>query len=205
VTKLVVWLTIVGAILIAGADAGPAARPPWTDPPIVSPDGRRTAILLHDGGWGHLLVGEKGGEQRSLYASSDSCCNGIVWASPRLIVFVDDYNVKTLNVWTGRVRRIAGFSNFVVSRDGKLVAGWQDHGGHGATEVGVVAITGGTCLHVPKPENADDTQPVFSRNGKRLSVMRRAFDPSGGRVDPSSGRRVVVPLSALRTGRTYGC
>src|SRR5579859_1461819 len=86
------------------------------DPSVLSPDGKRVAFVKHvlprGAPIGYVEVGPKVGKARTIYSSNDSCCSGLVWASPRLIVFDDDYNVKTVDVTTGHVTRIAGFSNF---------------------------------------------------------------------------------------------
>jgi hypothetical protein len=191
----------------AGSSAGLAsadADGPQVDAPIWSPDERRSATLVHRGAYGRIVVALKGGAGKTLYASNDSCCHGIAWASSRLLVFDDDYNVKTLDVTTGRIVRIAGFSDFVVSQDGKFVAGWADSGGHKAERVGVVPIAGGSCSLVPARPNQDDTKPTFSADGTHLAVLRRSFDPAGGGVDPR-GRRVVVSLAALRARPANAC
>ena len=184
----------------------PVAHRVVIDPPVMSQDGKRIAfvkhvITKHTGGIGYLEVGRSTGrETRTLYVSNDACCSGLVWASPGLIVFDDDYRVKTIDVATGRVTRIADFSDFAVSDDGRLVAGWANSGGHSAQTIGIVSIMGTGCRVVPKPTNADDSEPRFSADGKRLFFTRRSFNttPEG------PGRVLSVPLSRLRRHSAVG-
>lgn len=184
----------------------PVAHRVVIDPSVLSPDGKRIAFVKHvntqhTGGIGYLEVGRPAGrETRALYVSNDACCSGLVWASPHLIVFDDDYRVKTMDVTTGRLTRIADFSDFTVSADGRLVAGWANSGGHSAQTIGVVSIAGTGCRVLPKPTNADDSEPRFSADGKRLFFTRRSFDatPEG------PGRVLSVPLSRLRRHSAVG-
>lgn len=173
------------------------------DPAVVSPDGKRAASVRHvfvtqTGSIGYLDVGKSGaGKKRTVYSSSDSCCTEVAWVSPSLVAFDDDYRVKTVEPSSGRVRRIASFSNFSVSPDGRWVAGWKFSGGHGPETIGVVSITGADCRAVPRPKNADDFNVTFSPDGKRLIFVRQRFDLKLGE-DVGPRRVVTVPLSELR-------
>jgi hypothetical protein len=173
------------------------------DPAVVSPDGKSFASVRHvfvasTGSIGYLDLGKRGTpDKRTVYSSSDSCCTEITWVSPSLIAFDDDYNVKTLDLSTGRVRRIATFSNFSVSADGRWVAGWKFSGGHSPETIGVVSITGSDCRTVPRPKNADDFNASFSSDAKRLMFVRQRFDLKRGE-DVGPGRVVTVSLSDLR-------
>lgn len=137
------------------------------------------------------------GRTKAVYKSNDACCSNVVAISSRMVAFDDDYNVKTVDVDDGRVDRIAGFSNFVVSPDGRWLAGWAESGGHGPETIGVVSADGATCLAVPKPQNADDFDPSFSADGKRLFFTRRRFDPHTRTPE----HRLSVLLSALPRSR----
>ena len=170
---------------------------------IVSPDHRSVVLERHvfvtqTGSTGYLDIGPVGASaKRTVYSSNDACCSNLVWATPRLIVFADDYRVKTVDVTTGRVRRIADFSNFSVSHDGRWVAGWANSGGHGPQTIAVVSITGTNCRVLPRPKPADDSDPRFSADGRRLSFMRRRYDPKLNE-DTSSGHVLTVPVMNLR-------
>src|SRR5579884_2646783 len=85
------------------------------DQSLVSPDGSRVAYVKHvlrpgKAPVGYVEVEPRGGQPRAVYSSNDSCCSNLVWASARVIALDDDYNVKTVDLTTGRVTRIAGFS-----------------------------------------------------------------------------------------------
>jgi hypothetical protein len=169
------------------------------DPPVASPDGKRVAfvehLIRHGAPIGRVEIGSSSSNAKAVYTSRDSCCTGLAWASSRLVVFDDDYNVKTVDVTTGRVRRIAGFSNFVLSKNDRLVAGWADTGGHAPEVVGVVSITGSCCWVALKPNpNTNDSDASFSADGKRLTFFRQRFDPQVG-SDRGRGRFESVRLS----------
>lgn len=136
-----------------------------------------------------------------MYRSNDSCCDQITWVAPHTLVFVDDYRVKTLDPDRHRVKQIAGFSSFVVSPNGRWVAGYADTGGHAAESVDVVPLTGGSCLAVPKRADQDDAYPSFSSNSRFVYTERRHFDTKLG-YDVGPTRRLRFELTALRTIRS---
>jgi tricorn protease-like protein len=182
-------LCLVGlaATLVAGG-CGPASHQ------AAATATRPRIVVTHRNGYGSLKV-EAAGKMRTLYRSNDSCCTNVVIASPTLVAFDDDYNVKTVDLRTGHVSRIAGFSNFVVSPDGLWVAGWS-YGPFEAEQVGVVSITGNRCLRVPKPGWADDWSPYFSPDSKRVDYMQRRFDETIGE-DRGPAQDLSVALGKL--------
>jgi hypothetical protein len=132
-----------------------------------------------------------------MYRSNDSCCDDVTWVKPHLLIFVDDYKVKTLDPKTRHVVRIAGFSQIAVSHGGNLVAGFADSGGHAAETVAVVPIAGGHCRVVPHQRDQDDSSPTFSRDDKALIFRRQRFDLKLGYA-VGRPRQVRVPLTALK-------
>jgi hypothetical protein len=163
-----------------------------------SPDGKWSVRYTRKNGYGRLdLTQRSSGKLYRMYRSNDSCCDQITWVAPHLLIFVDDYNVKTLNPDTRTVRRIAGFSTFVVSPNGRLVAGWADSGGHVPQTVEVVPTAGGRCLAVPRRSDQDDTAASFTSDGRALIIERQHFDLKRG-YDVGPAREVEVKLTALR-------
>jgi hypothetical protein len=190
-------LVLVGLALIpAGAVVARASSPP-TGVAERSPDGKWSVLYSRKNGYGRLdMTNLRTGRRYRMYRSNDSCCDGITWVKPHLLIFVDDYNVKTLDPTNRRVLRIAGFSDFTISHDGRLVAGYADSGGHAAETVDVVPITGGHCRTVPRLPDQDDSSPIFSRDDKAVTVVRQHFDLKLGYA-VGQPRRVTVPLTAL--------
>ena len=170
---------------------------------VLSPDRRYVAhvkqvLVPNSASVGYLEIRPATDfKTRTLYSSNDSCCRNIVWVTQRLIAFVDDYHLKTADLATGRIQHIANFSDFAVSRDGRWVAGWASSGGHVAETVGVVSIEGTHCRIVPRPYNADDTQPGFMAGSKSVYVLRRSYN-SKFEVIHGTGRIVTTPMSMLR-------
>ena len=165
----------------------------------VSPDGKWSLAVTRKHGYGHLDITQRATRHVfRMYSSNDACCAQITWVRPHLLIFIDDYQTKTLDPVTKRVVTIAGFSNFVLSVDGRWVAGWADCGGHCAEAVDVVPITGGRCEQVPRRPNQDDNAVRFSRDGRSLTIQRRVFDVKNGAPLQSHWRVITIPLSRLR-------
>lgn len=191
-----VVLFVLAALALISAGSVHASSPP-TGIAVGSPDGKWSVLYSRKNGYGRLdVTNTRTGRRYRMYRSNDSCCDEITWVKPHLLIFVDDYNVKTLDPATRRLTRIAGFSDFTVSHNGRLVAGYADSGGHAAEIVEIVPITGGLCRAVRHPPDQDDSSPTFSRNDKAVIVARRSFDLKLGYA---VGRThwIAVPLTAL--------
>jgi hypothetical protein len=188
---------LVGVALVPAAGAGGS----------VSPDGKWSLAFGRLHGYGHLDLTERATRRTfQMYRSNDGCCTEIAWLRPHLLIFVDDYRTFTLDPATRTMRRIASFSNYVVSPDGRRVAGWADCGGHCAEAVAVVPIGGGPCRAVPHRPDQDDNALRFSTDGRVLTILRRYFDVKNGEPTrnglPTRFRTVAVPLTALRPAAT---
>jgi len=169
----------------------------------VSPDGQWSLTYSRKHGYGNLDLTQRAtGRIFRMWHSNAGCCQGMRWLRPHLLIFVDDYRTFTLDPASKKVTRIAGFSNFVVSRDQRLVAGWPDCGGHCAETVDVVPIGGGQCRRVPHRPDQDDNALRFSRDGRSLTILRRFFNVKQSEPTrngfPTPWHEVTVPLSALR-------
>jgi tricorn protease-like protein len=210
-----VALAISGALVLAACGSSAQkqtrrsiernhAKPAFVLPgeEVLSPDARLLAFVkvvpVTDGAVAYLSVKPAGGgKARALYSSSDACCSNLTWASRQVLVFDDDYHVKTVNLNTGKVKFIAWFSDFSVSPNGRWIAGWSYSGGHSPRGIFVVSITGNDCGAVPRPPSADDSYPNFSSDNKRLFFQRQRFDPKLGH-DVGSAHVVSIPVTQLR-------
>jgi hypothetical protein len=203
-------LAAATALLAVGCDsahrvAATRAEPPVQrgvlDEPVPSPGGDRVAVARHVGESGYLEVGpaRRGARRKVVFFSRNGCCANIVWASRDVVVFIEGYSRDwTVDVRTGRARRIAGFSGFNLSQDGRWLAGWHDNGPHIAGTVGVISIHGTDC-HVPRrPKGASDSLAFFSADRKRLSFNRETLDPYRGWTQ-------TVPVSSLRPAFRGDC
>ncbi len=164
----------------------------------LSPDRKWQLIYSRQNGYGRLdLIDRRTGRRYRMYRSNDSCCDQITWVAPHTLIFVDDYKVKTLDPDRRRVRQIAGFSNFVISPNGRWVAGYADTGGHRPQSVDVVPLAGGACLAVPKRPDQDVGYPSFSADSRFVSVERRHFSTKLGE-DVGPFRKLRYRMAALR-------
>ncbi len=169
----------------------------------VSPDGKWSLALTRKHGYGHLDITQRATRRVfRMYSSNDACCSAITWARSHLLIFVDDYQTKTLDPATKRVATIARFSNFVLSADGRWVAGWANCGDHCAEAVDVVPIAGGRCEQIPRKPDQDDNAVRFSHDNRSLTIRRRFFDVKNGEPFQngvaSRWRLVTFSLSRLR-------
>jgi hypothetical protein len=201
------WPNLAGLVVAAALAAGHGGAHSTTASGYVSPDRQWSLSFTRKHGYGNLDLTQRAtGRTFRMYHSNDGCCQGIRWLRPHLLIFVDDYRTFTLDPATKKVTRIAGFSNFVVSRDGRLVAGWADCGGHCAETVGVVAIDGRHCRRVPRRPDQDDNALRFSADGRSLTILRRFFDVKQGEPTrnalPTPWHQVTVPLAALKPAAT---
>ncbi len=184
----------------AAAPASHASARATFDPAVASPDGRQIAVVRHVGTVGSLEVRAAGhGRTKTLYASRDNCCTDVAWASPREIVFVSDFNVWGVDWKSGRVKNLAGFTDFQLSPDRRWLVGWKDAGPHVLETVGVRSIDGERCLLVPKPANKSDSLGFFSRDGKRVFFNREDGSP------PFAGRTESVAFTSLRRAPKSAC
>jgi hypothetical protein len=161
-----------------------------------SPDHAWTLHFSRLHGYGRLdLTQRSTGRTFRMYRSNDGCCTFITWLKPHVLVFVDDYRTFTLDPATKTVTRLGGFSNYVVSPNGRWLAGWNDSP-HGGERVGVVSIDGRTCLEVPRPRRSDDDEAAgFTKDSRSVRVYRRTYS---NRLDALiRPRRLTLPLTSL--------
>jgi hypothetical protein len=217
VNRLGIGFLVAGCILgSVGCDSSrhtttrSAQTPTRVKQPVVhavdvrSPDGKRVAVVRHDGNTYDLEVGPAGGgPRRTLYRSS-YISSDVFWASPQLIAFGADDEVNTIDVRTRHVRRIVAWAtSFNISPDGRWIAWTKTGSPHTPDTVGVVPTTGGECLLVPRPKNRADSLAFFKPGVKRLFFLREPFSAATGQVP--SGRTISVPMSSLRRAPASAC
>lgn len=161
-----------------------------------SPDGAWEVTYTRGPGtlW---LTGRRTGVRFRAYHSTDSCCTYITWAKPHTLLFDDDYRLMTLDPATRKLTLLAGFSDFVVSRDGRWVAGFALHPPEDAETVGVLSLADRTCLVVPHTSHQTDETAGFTRDNQGVIVERSSFSPNEGAT--GSRHLVQFALSSLHT------
>lgn len=164
----------------------------------LSPDGVWKLTFRGRGPGGSLFLTRHGtGRPVPMYHSSDSCCSFIAWARPHLLLFDDDYRVFTLDPTTRKSTLISGFSNFVVSPDGRWVAGFAVHPPEDAETVGVLSLRSRRCLVVPHTPHQTDEVAGFTRDSKGVIVERSGFIPNDA---PTASKHLVqFALASLHT------
>lgn len=187
------------------AKATQAKEPVVYGTDATSPDGKRIAVVTHDGSSVKVGPVGGGGPWHTIYRRSPySLSTDLYWATPSLIAFGDNGEVKTIDVRTRRIRRIVAFAtSFNISSDGGWIT-WSKTGSpHTPGTVGVVPIAGGKCLLVPRPSNRADSLAFFKPGVKRLFFLREPFSADTGQIP--SGRTISVPMSSLRRAPASAC
>jgi hypothetical protein len=197
-------LAVVLALAGTGCDSGHHARAhKRAQEPVVyvtsltSPNGKRIAVVTHNGSY--LEVGPAGGgHRRVVYRASEGGISAdVYWASNDLIAFGDgDFEIDTIDLRTRRVQQLATATSFTISPDGRWIAFSRTDGPETPDTVGVVRTTGGMCLVPPRPANRQDTGAFMKRGVKRLFFLRSPFSAAGGAS--GSGGIISMPLSGLR-------
>ena len=171
---------------------------------VLSPDGKRVAVVRHNGDTYDLEVGPAGGGPRRTLYRSAYISSDVFWASPHVIAFGADDEVNTIDVRTRHVRGIVAWAtSFNISPDGRWIAWTKTGSPHSPDTVGVVPTTGGECLMVPRPSNRADSLAFFKPGVKRLFFLREPFSAATGQVP--SGRTISVPRSGLRRALASAC
>jgi Tol biopolymer transport system component len=184
---LLAFAVVVVAIVAPGvlAGASPAANSALAlSNPAWSPDGAHIAFASHVDGHplGRLVVADASGSHaHTVYSSRAACCGPIQWASSTLVVFVDDYQLKSLNLETGRILRLASNApDFTFSPNRQTVAFINGCAcGHAADAIGITSSDRRGVRLISKPKGATDTIDGFSPDGTQLVFTRAPFAANG--------------------------
>jgi hypothetical protein len=168
---------------------------------VPSPDGTRVAVARHVGVSGYLEVGpaRRGARRRVVFFSRGGCCGNILWASRDVIVVIGGYNrVWALDLRSRRAKRIAGFTGFHLSRDGRWLAGCTTTA-RTSRAPSASSRSAAPGARVPRrPKGASDWLAFFSADGKHLSFNRQTLNPYRGWTE-------TVPLPSLRPAFKGDC
>jgi Tol biopolymer transport system component len=205
-----VLAAVAAAVVVGGASARPMSLPVAAEDPAYSPDGSQIAYATHQlgGPRGWLIVaGADGTHPHSVYSSTDSCCEPVAWASTQQLVFVDDYQLKTVDLHTRKATLLAsGAAYFFLSPNRQTVAiadGCECN--HAPDAVALVGVDGHGYRLIPKPKNRTDELDGFSPDGTELVFTRypytydnpRTNEPSLHAVSVRGGAPVPISNSAL--------
>src|SRR5690242_591209 len=157
--------------------------PPAPRQSCPSPDGAWSVTYTGAYPVGTLWLSHHGSARVRAYKSVGlACCTNVTWAKPHTLLFDDDYQVFRLNPVTRTHKMIAGWSDFVVSLNGRWIAGYA-YGGSSAAPaltVGVLSVDGKTCLTVPHGSHESDAPAGFSKDSSNVIIVRDGYLPGDG-------------------------
>lgn len=201
----VAGLLAAAAVLTAldGSASAQLPPPPYAAAsPTYSPDGRQVAYAVHHKGdeRGWLVVGSANGRRlHSVYSSTDSCCTSIAWTSPTWIVFVDDYQLKRVDLRSGNVATLStGAAYFRLSPNRQTIAiadGCECN--HAPDAVAFVGVDGRGYRVISKPKNVTDELDGFSPDGTELVFSRYPYTYDNPRTNQPSLYAVPVRRGAM--------
>jgi hypothetical protein len=125
-----------------------------------------------------------------MYSELGCCWTHITWAKPHLLLFIDDFQVMSLDPTTRKVHWLAQLNDLAVSPDG----GWFAGKGASLSPYAYVLSTGGrTCLVVP---GRSVGVQGFTRDSKGVIILRA--------YKYTKTRLVQYSFSTLRAGCPSG-
>lgn len=184
----VVLVGLVGLLLVPRGATGTAVMQSEATAAPVCTQLPSSACRSPDGAWSVTTIG-KGVAWVTHHGSggmpifpSDVAGADLVWAKPHTLFFDDNYRLFRLDPVAGKRTIIADWSDFVVSPDGRWIAGYAYVGGSAAPAltIGVLSIDGKTCLAVPHGSHESDSPVGFTKDGQSVVVARNPYDAGNG-------------------------
>jgi Tol biopolymer transport system component len=206
-----VFLLTVGATLVAvfAASVSSATTPAIVTNPTWSPNGKDVAFAYTGASSFRIVKVPVTGKAtvHAIYSAgiSEGCCDPMLWSATGRIVFVSNFTLISVPASGGRAMRLATNAPwFLLSPNGAAAAF------HGADQsspsgIGLVSVTGGRPVLVPRPANATDILDGFSPDGTDL-IFSRAM-PGGASaismVERIAGGTPVTLTSSGLIGGSY--
>lgn len=139
------------------------------------------------------------GQRVRMYGSHQDGCSYLTWAQPDRLLFESNFAFHTLNPATRKVIEPALFGEFVVSPNGRWVAGNAVPGPEAPQET-VYALTpsNSRCVIVPRGAHRTDEVVGFTRDSKSVIVNTGPWNATASQP-PGNGSDRQFRLSSLHT------
>jgi hypothetical protein len=162
----------------------------------LSPDRLwRLTYRARSGSKGKLFLARRRQAKSTLMYAGDGFLSDITWAKPHLLLFINDFQVMSLDPARRKVRHLAQLDGFVLAPNGRWFAG-LGAGGPGnpvASHVYVLSANERNCLVVP---GEAVSVRGFTRDNKSVIVLRALKYPKT--------RLSRFALASLRAGCPAG-
>jgi Tol biopolymer transport system component len=194
-----VAVAILAAVLAASVSS--ATAPPIVTNPTWSPNGKDVAFAYTGtSSYRIVKVPASGGATIKTIASAknnEGCCDPMLWSATGRIAFVSNFTLMSVPATGGRATRLAGNAPWFLLSPNGATAAFHGSEQSSSSGVGLVTVSGGKPLLVPRPANATDILDGFSPDGTDL-IFSRAL-PGGAAATPMVehiGGGTPVPLTS---------
>jgi Tol biopolymer transport system component len=171
--------------------------------PTWSPNGNEIAFA--EGAATYRIVtapASGGGAMRTVYSAKnvEGCCEPLLWSATGRILFQSNFSLMSVRPDGGKATTLASnISWFFLSPNGATAA-FDGPGGKSPSGIGLVNVSGGEPVMVPRPANAGDVVNGFSPDGtdlifSRVPFVNGEFDGSSAFMVEHVGGGTPVPLS----------
>ena len=170
----------VTAAVFAGvvASASPLPISTASSDPIWSPNGNEIAFAEGAATDRIVTTSAAGGvAPQTLYSvkNLEGCCDPVLWSATGRILFDSNFRLMSVRANGGTPTTLAtDISWFFLSPNGETAA-FNGPAGHSPSGIGIVNLSGGKPVLVPRPANVGDVVDGFSPDGTELIFTRFPF------------------------------
>jgi Tol biopolymer transport system component len=200
---LCVLLVAVLATVLAGAVSS-ASTLPVAASPTWSPNGNEIAFAYANDATFRIVTAPAAGHGaiRTVYSakSVEGCCDQLLWSATGRILFQSNFSLQSVRPDGGKATTLASNTSWFFLSPNGATAAFDGPGGKSPSGIGLVDVSGGKPVPVPRPADAGDVVDGFSPDGtdlifSRVPFVNGEFDGPSALMVEHVGGGTPVPLS----------